>query len=953
MKTKQLLLLFIMSFGFFNSLLAQNGVLFGTVSDANLPLPGATILISGTTQGATTDFNGKFTINEVPIGKISIEISYIGFNTETIEVTINENERKDLGLIKLTPSDETLDQVILNVGTRRNSEARALSIQKSAPAIMNVIAANGIGKLPDRNAAETVQRIQGLSIERDQGEGRFVSVRGLPPFWSSTTINGNRLPTAEEETTTRATAFDFFPSEMIAYVQAAKAITPDMEGDGIGGSVNFITQTPPPTEQLSVTLGTGTNAKAGKVNYNGAFTYGNTSDDGKFGYLLNVSHWNRSWATDNFEARRAGDQGVFRLELRDYTGERKTTGINTALAYKLDDNNSFTLRGTYGTLVDEETHYKHRIRFDKFDETDNTARVELQNIHNELITELIGFDFGGKHIFSGGKGTLDWNVASYENEFRYGDNPNAEDNSYFVLKFNQSGIGIKPEYAVVRPDGANDHRAYWKADGGPLDYGNPSTIFDVFSTSNFRLDPSQQSLASDGLNFYKVFINEKDRVVLSANYEHDFNKRFTLKFGGKYRDKFRTAEYGDYFYEFNQSVTLNDLSQYLIEQPGRGDFLEELAGNASSSFNQVLSTEGMSEFYNLNQGGFTFIPGDSDALASGGGLSRNFDINEKQLAFYGMGTLDVSDKFTLIGGFRIENTNTEVEGYSYDEDNAQLNRVNNEKKYTAFLPMFHAKYKLNNKSNIRAAITRTFARPNFGDISPGVSFSEADNEAQGGNPNLDPTFSWNADLLYEYYFSNVGIVNVGLFYKDLTDPVFSSTSIINGVETRRPENGGEAHIVGLEMGTDVRFDIFTKNKFFKNFGIQANATFMDSEMTIPNGDENGNDRTVSTPYQAKKLYNFQFYYENDKINLRAAFNHKGKYVVDFGDRDINDEYYGNYSTLDLSGSYNFSKNLSIFMDVNNILNEPLIYHYGENGTARPKQVEFYGVRAAVGLKYNL
>lgn len=953
MNTKRTLLLFLITLGIFYKITAQNGTLTGTVSDSSFPLPGASVLIPNTIKGTSTDFDGKFTLNNLPSGVITIEVSYIGFNKKSIEVTIKDNENTDLGIINLTPSSEQLNEIVLQTGTKRNSEARALNIQKKSLAILNVIAADGIGKLPDRNAAETVQRIQGVSIERDQGEGRFVSVRGLPPFWSSTTINGNRLPTAEEETTTRATAFDFFPSEMIAYVQAAKAITPDMEGDGIGGSVNFITQTPPTKETLSVTIGTGTNVKAEKANYNGSFTYGNRSENGKLGFLVNISHWNRNWATDNFEARRKGDQGVFRLELRDYTGQRETTGINTALDYKLNANNTLNFKGVYGTLVDEETHYKHRIRFDKYDEANNTTRIELQNINNELITELTAFDFGGEHKLANGSGTLDWNIGTYENEFRYGNIPNAEDNSYFVLKFNQSGVGIKPAYAISRPDGADDHRAYWKADGGPLDFNNPESIFNVFSDSNFKLDPAQQSLASDGLNFYKVYVNEKDKVVLSINYKHDVNDIFSLKFGGKYRDKERIAEYGDYFYTFNQDVTLNDLSQYLIEQPGKSDFLKELTGNASNAFNQVLSTAGMSEFYNLNQGGFSFIPGDSDALASGGGLSRNFTVNEKQYAAYGMATIKPSEKLTIVGGARLEVTKTDVKGFSYDEDNEQLNRVNNKKSYHAFLPMLHVKMKLTDKSNLRAAITRTFARPNFGDISPGVSFSEADNEAQGGNPNLNPTFSWNGDLLFEHYFSNVGIFNAGVFYKKLKDPVFSSTSFINTIETKRPENGGEAYIAGLELGANIRFDIFAKKGFFSKLGVQTNATFMDSKMTIPNGDINGNDREINTPYQAKKLYNAQLYYEDDKLNIRAAFNHKGKYIVDFGNQDINDEYYGKYSTLDLSASLQLNKRFSLFLDVNNILNEPLIYHYGENDTARPKQVEYYGVKGSFGIKYNL
>jgi len=139
---------------------------------------------------------------------------------------------------------------IVVTGTIVGGEMRSIAAQREADNIVNVLSSDGIGRLPDRNAAEAVQRLPGVAIERDQGEGRFVAVRGMPSQWNSTLINGNRLPTAEEETTSRATAFDFFPSELIDQVVVAKAITPDMEGDAIGGSVNFITKTAPDKRTL-------------------------------------------------------------------------------------------------------------------------------------------------------------------------------------------------------------------------------------------------------------------------------------------------------------------------------------------------------------------------------------------------------------------------------------------------------------------------------------------------------------------------------------------------------------------------------------------------------------------------------------------------------------------------------------------------------------------------------
>jgi len=927
-----------------NSIYAQEGSVKGIITDESFPLPGATVLIKYTTKGTTTDFDGNFTLTSVNIGDVELEISYMGYETITIKAVITENKTTVLPKISLLPSSSLLDAVMLKGGTQRNSQARALSIQRKSMSIMNVIAADGIGKLPDRNAAETVQRIQGLSIERDQGEGRFVSIRGLPPFWSSTTINGNRIPTAEEETTSRATAFDFFPSDLIAYVQAAKAITPDMEADGIGGNVNFITQTAPAKKTFNVNIGSGYNDKSGKTIYNTSLTFGSKSKDRKLGYIINASHWNRSWGTDNFEARRKGDEGVYRMELRDYNGVRKTTGLNGALEYNLSDNNKLYIKTVYGTLTDEEKHYKHRIRFDKFDQGTETTRVELQNIHNELVTELFGLDLGGKHTLKSGK--LDWSLSSYSNSFKYGNIPDFTDRSYFVVKFKQDGVGINPSYLDVRPT-VGDHRAYWKADGGKLDYNDTDALFGFYSDPNFKMDATKMKFAD--LELYKINITERDNIVAGVNYEYNLNDNLKLKFGGKFRDKDRRAKYEDLFYEWSgigPTPYLSDYSEYITTQPNASDYLNEMGTNIGNTFSSVLSTNGMQAFWQKNKGSLS-LSSDSEGIAFKSGLGRNFNVDETHASLYGMSTYKLSNNLTILGGLRATNTVTKVSGYSLE--NNSLNPVTYKKKYLAILPMLHIKYSPKKDMNIRFAVIRSFARPNFGDISPGGTYISGDNEYKGGNPNLKPTYSLNFDLLGEYYFKNVGVINAGVFYKSITDPIFQDNYTatyngISGVEYSSPNNGDDAWIGGIELGVDKRFDFLPG--VFKYFGTQLNATFMDSEMTKPSG------RKVTTPYQAKQLYNAQLYFEKGGFNARVAFNHKGKYAIAFGDKDINDIYYGKYNTLDISASHKIGKHFTVFTDLNNVLNQPLIYHYGKSED-RPKQVEYYGLKGNLGIKFNL
>ncbi|MCU7618421.1 TonB-dependent receptor [Chryseobacterium sp. PBS4-4] len=919
---------------------AQKQIVTGTVSDNSQPLPGATVKINGGSKIVITDVDGKFSVNDLKPGHYDLQFTYIGYEPQNMTVDLISDQSLDLGIISMFQKQKNIDEVVVT-GSLKNSEARALNMQKNAINISNVIASDGIGKLPDRNAAETVQRVQGVSIERDQGEGRFVSLRGLPPFWASTTINGNRLPTAEEETTSRATAFDFFPTELISYVHVNKSFTPDMEADGIGGGVNFITKTPPMKTEFRGTIGTGYNAKSDKGVYNLGLLYGGRTKDKKFGYLVNFSHFIRNWSTDNFEARRSGDEGVFRMELRDYNGVRKTTGANAALEYVLSPKSTLYLKGMYGTLSDDETHYKHRVRFDKFSAANNTARVELQNIHNLLITELTSVSLGGVHQLN--KSKIDWDLSYYNNLFKYGNIPDKQNNSYYVIKYTQSGVGINTDYIS---DKGNGPRAYWKADGGKLDLKDPDALFGFYSNPNFKMDASQMRFTD--LEFYKVYVQEKDKIVAGFNHEINASDKLTLKYGLKYRDKERNARFSDIFYNWSNgnAPLLSDFNQHITTQPNATKYLSEMNANIGNTFGPVLSTGGMDQFWFQNQGNLAINKTDSEALEYNKALGRNFDVFEKHADAYGMGTYKINDKITVLGGLRLSNTHTKVKGYNVVGD--VLTPVENTKNYLAVLPMLHLKYMINDKTNLRFAATRTFSRPNFGDLTPGGTYIEADNEFKGGNPNLNPTYSVNFDLMGEYYFSNVGILSGGVFYKSITDPIFQDSFIgnyngINGVQFSAPNNGKAAWLGGIELGINRRFDFLPG--FLQYFGTQLNATFMTSEMEKPSG------RMVKLPYQAKELYNIQLFFEKKGFNARLAYNHKGKFAVEYAEEDLYDSYYGKYSNLDFGTSYQINKHITVFADVNNILNKPLIYHFGKD-EQRPEQVEYYGVRGNIGVKLN-
>lgn len=915
-------------------ILAAEAKLTGVVKDQHATLPGAMVKVVGTNNSAVTDFNGRFELPKLAPGTYQLKVNYMGYQTKLLSVSVKDDEMKVLETIFLNANNTNNEiEEVVAIGQIQRGEMAAANSQKNASNIINVISSDGIGKLPDRNAAEAVQRIPGISIERDQGEGRFVAVRGLPSQWSSASINGNRLPTAEEETTSRATAFDFFPSELIEFVEVSKAITPDMEGDAIGGNVNFITKKAPDEFTLNTNIALGANEVAEGTNYSASVLYGDRVADDKLGYLINATAWKRDWATDNFEPRRGNDGiGIRRLELRDYTGTRETYGLNSSLEYTLDQG-KVSASAMYGSLIDDETHYKHRMRFDK-------DRVEVQHIRNELITEMRGGELAGEHYFGFDK-TLSWSLSSYENEFRYGDMPNGEDNSYFVVRFDQKNVG----YVGLEDRGTGKNYAYNEVDGG----SDPWNAISNHLPNGFQMSPSDTKLA--WVELYKVFVNEKDKIVFSSDFDWQLDNSLLLKFGVKYRDKERVAEFADEFYawdieNYGDAPMLADFA--LSDQPGRNDYLNELSIDYASQFSQVASTDALAQFWTQNRNKFKLDAGESALISNGGALGRNFDVNEQHASIYGMSTWQANEQIEVLGGLRLTQTDTEVSGFSYLADQDKVVESKAENDYLSVLPSLHITYKMSDMTNWRLALTRTFARPDFGSLSPGATYLEADNQLFSGNPELDPTYSNNIDVMFEHYFDRLGLVSAGVFYKDIEDPIFQSSSIGSyngreGVNLIRPENGDNASLVGLELAFNRDFGFIAPS--LQNFGLMANATFMDSEMTIPERDD-----VVSIPRQADELFNITLYYDNTFFAARLAVNHKGEYIEEHGSDKQSDSYYGDYTSVDFTTSYQINDDAMVYLELNNLTNEPLMYYQGQQG--RPLQVEYYGIRGMLGLNYR-
>jgi len=929
----------------------DHGRVFGSVADTNGKLPGASVSVQELEYTTETDLQGEFSLNSIPPGKYTVIVSYLGHSDLVYEVEVLSGQVNNLGTLTFTTDSEELQGIVIT-SYQAPSQAKAYNIQKNAAGIMNVIASDAIGKLPDRNAAEAVQRISGVSIERDHGEGRYVTVRGTPLQWNSTLINGSRMPTSEgtsdNSSGTRTSPLDIFPAEMIEYVQLSKAITPDIEGDAIGGSVNFITKTAPDKRTLNLTASGGYNDQVRDGSYGASFLYGDRSKNEKFGYMIAASYWKRNWGTDNMEVvYNPEDHSLENLQLRDYNGVRRTAGINTGFEYRFNHNHKLFLRAIYTDFQDDERAIENIYNFT---ENDFSMRVR-QGI---IGINLYGGELGGIHDSDSGKWKFDWKGAMYATDMqsRKPKDSNSKHSSYLMSVFS-----TPMTYNGLAPDG----KRYLDIDS-PAGYQGDS-YKNLAPRMNGTVTPDDmmltQLMAIDMGSYERDWVGE-------MNLEYKPSDKFTIKTGAKLKAKYLERGNPMNIYAYLGGAD-NPISMGSLEGrafPYNGGFLTELGNTYSNAMMPGISLDQLGNLFseeNLSNPLFYHIAMDEKNPSSAASFYKG---NEDVYAAYVMGDYKLNNNLRLIGGFRYEHTKIKYTGnevVTLQDETVEIKPTTSTSSFDAFLPMLHLKYSPQGNFNVRFAYTRTFARANFADLNPTESRSllSAPPTISRGNIDLKPTFSNNFDLLGEYFFDDIGIVNAGVFYKKLENVIYTAQSfrVIDNSLYRltQPENSESGWLAGFEVGINKRLSFLPG--ILSGLGVDANYTFTKSEMQVPNYSADANGEVIVTtsqeplPNQSKHIFNAALFYEKGKTVVRVAGNFKGEALAIVQGNPENYRWYDKNFTVDLSASYKISKKITAFVEVNNLTNAPLRYYQGTSN--RPEQLEYYSVRGMAGVNINL
>jgi TonB-dependent receptor len=907
----------------------ETGTLAGHVTDANskLSLAGAQIQVVGSNVSTFADALGDYTLPNVPSGSQTIEFTYVGYPALRQMVTVAAN-----GTTKV---DGTFNGDVVTMGKfviegAVVGEARAINQQRAADTLTNIVSSDAMGRFPDQNAAESLQRVPGLALYRDQGEGRFIVLRGIRPDLNSTQLNGVSI--ASPERGARTVALDVLPTDALGSVEVSKVPTPDQDVDGLGGRINMKTRSPFDAEGRQIQLsaqGQYNNLRerlSGKYNA----TIADTFNDGKIGVIFSPTWQGRRFGSNNFEGSNpwlltpipGGTGSAFfnqDINFREYQITRTRYGANAGVEFKPDASTLFYLRATYSYFSDHENRFVTTIPFSEGTITALTndsatvtgVRRENKQIRVRTKTQnLYSYSTGMEKTFGA------WRLEAHA-AFSRGDEKKPEESAIF----RKSARGTDWTYSFV----PGVYAPYVAQVGGPT-IDDPS-VFNEFN----RL----RSAPANGRE------TEKN---LGADARHDFtlggNVPTYVKFGGQARLKEKIQERE----QFNWTAPASFTFASLAEQQTHDDYAFYVGPRFSATkFTQV--------FIN-NKAAFTPT---RDVVA---GTQDDWTSDEDIYAAYAMGGVTFGT-LNLSGGARYERTQFEAKGNNIQTTGTTtvITPGSRSRNYDNFLPGIYLRQTFDQKTVLRASWSNSIARPAFAESAYRRSVSDDNRTVTESNPGLKALKSVNFDVSVEKYFSSLGMFSMAGFYKDITNFTYQATlpgvtDPATGYALNTFVNGTKGHISGLEVAWQEQFTFLPAP--FDGFGALANFTWTDSSALYLRTSTN---TLASAPFigQSRQIGNAGLSYEKHGLFVRVALNFRSPRLREdevIGASPLEDIYVDDFKQLDLTASYRINSKLEVFGEMLNITNEPFRVAF-TNKDVRFRQFEEYGWSANFGVRIKL
>ena len=915
-----------------HSALAQN--VTGEITDPGrtVAFPGAIVRVEGLPGSTTSDERGRFRLGNVPAGSYTLIVSYVGTEDTSISIQVPE-EGVDLGDVVIGATSVAALEEIIVVG-QAAAFASALNQERSANNLVSVLDTDAMGQFPDQNVAESLRRLTGVSVETDQGEGRYVVIRGMDPDLNSTSINGVRATAAEPR---RALQLDVIPTDLLDGLEVHKTLTPDMDADAIGGSINVKT--------LSAFSRKGLYAKARaessvnglreewgpKLSFAGSNIY-EMDGDRRLGIAGALSWHDRAIQGDNNEADdwEVSDNGndfMEEFQPRLYTVERERLG--GALNFDLDvsDDTTLHLYTLYSRFTDTELRNRVSFGLDGLDEDTITA-TSADYTEVEIERDTKGRSFQGQ---------IAENLS-----ISLGSETQLE--SWLV----ETNLG----YSFAREETPDQLSGTWVAEfesgDGPIADGQPVLTID---RSNPRI-PLVRSNFFSALHDPSLYELDELEHFDEKNEDSQFSLRLdatrdagfgSIKFGAKARWREKSSDEEAVFWSGDDQWFLSDA---LL--PG---------GGAQYGFpNQVgpVPDNLIERKIFADRVGIEFEPLDTqlDSVVS------DFTIDENVFAAYMMGTWETG-RATIVAGLRYEQTELDSRGNEVElieedqngpgnppEDTLIVNTVQSSRSYGDLLPSANIRFDFSENVVGRASIYRSVVRPRVEDVAFRVAIE--DGEGELGNPALDPYRAWSIDASIAFYPTELSVVSGGVFHKRIDDFIFVQTlddyEFLNRTfdEAIIALNGEEATVLGFEFTYQQHFGFLGAP--FDAFLVGLNYTYVDSE-------GNTGDRDINLPKQAGNIGSFTLGYDKHGLDVRLAMKYRDSYVDELVEPGL-DRYTADNLRWDLTAKYGIWDNWQIYAEIANLGDEPEYYHAGRSGV-RMLQYDEFGTTSAIGFQYNI
>ncbi len=918
--------------------IAEAQSITGQVTDSTgeAPLQGAIVSIEGLNRSVSTDRYGDYRITNVPSGTYSIIVDYVG--AETVSNLITVPETGTTADFTIGADTRFLDNVLV-VGSAA-AQAGSINQQRAADNIRSIVDSDGLGNFPDTTVADTLARVPGLSIVTDQGEGRYVSIRGINTDLIATSINGVRTPSPEDR---RGVLLDGVPSDLLDGIEVQKSLTPDLDADSLGGIINLktISAFDRKSQFLRAKIEGQWNEITRELSPKATFTYSNIFND-NFGVAISANYQDRRIEAHNNEIGEFDfDNGIAYLnddyEHRWYDLTRERFGLVANFDWRVNANTDLYLRTLINNYVDDEVRNKFEFRdLDDSEETEDggiiaagATTVPLNEVDAEVRVREETRNI--QTIALGGSTSQDDWTFDYEVSYAFADEQ--DDNNHDVtFRFED----IQDDFpGTVTFDLSNPET--------PRISGTQSLLDAVYNPSNYDLDGLEREFS----------VNEDTEVSARFDISKESllgNTPITWKAGVKFRDREKTRNEDFLFFE-------PDLN---LANFARDSFIDNWRlANPQPTWPDPSLTQSLRSFNN---------PEDPDFDEESSFFDSNiadYVIDERILAGYAMGTFRF-DKLTLVAGVRAEETDIDLEGRLVAEDDLSAIVTQFSDNYTNVLPSLNAKYAFNNKLIGRAAYYAAVVRPAFGEVAPFVEVNDDRDEAAVGNPNLDPFEADNFDLSLEYYPTELSVLSVGIFYKDIKNAIYGANfdiedlpanidvsnipaDLLNGDEGDTGEieeistfiNVDDSEIFGIEF--NYVQSLKDLHPALDGFLASANLTLSESESTLPDG------REVPFRNQANTVWNVALGYDKGPWDLRISANFRSNNLDELIDPEL-DRTIDDRMLVEASAKYKVNDNLQLYLEGKNLTDEPEYYYFGSDN--RMMQYDEFGTSWILGARYT-